>query len=74
MEFDNNFGKCEVICHLMDVAIIKLENNFEKYVVTIGLSIPSKKWERGYYCNSFKVASEIFNKIIEDFYMATFKI
>ena len=74
MRFRNRFGECKVICHLKDVAIVELENNYEKYVVTLGLSIKTGSWQRGFYCKNLKEASEVFNKIIEEFYMAVFKI
>ena len=68
------FGKCDVICHYNDVAIVKLERNDEKYVVTIGLDTDKKKWLHGIYCKDLKEAGEIFNNLIEEFYMALFKI
>ena len=68
------FGRCEIICYFKEVAIIELENNIEKYVVAIGFSIKSGNWTRGIYCKSLKNAGEIFNSILEDFYMVSFKI
>lgn len=69
-----NFGKCEILCFFKDIAIIELEKNVEKYVVTVGLNYKSKSWNNGYYCKSLKVAGEIFNNLLEDFYMVSFKI
>lgn len=69
-----NFGKCEVICHFKDVALIELEDNYEKYVVTIDLSIKKGTWKHGFYFNNLKDAGDAFNSILEDFYMVFFKI
>lgn len=75
MYFENkNFGRCEIICLFKDIAIIELENNIEKYVITVGLDFENKCWHRGYYCKSLKLAGEIFNNLLEDFYMVSFKI
>ena len=57
-----------------DVAIVQLEKNIEKYVVTVGLNYKTKSWINGYYCKSLKVAGKIFNNLLEDFYMVSFKI
>ncbi len=73
--FNNkNFGRCEIICFFKDVAIIELEKNIEKYVVTVGLNYTTKSWKNGYYCKSLKIAGEIFNDLLEYFYMVSFKI
>lgn len=71
---NKRFGKCEIICTFKEVAIIELEKNFEKYVVAIGFSIKNGNWIKGIYCKNFKDAGEIFNSILEDFYMVSFKI
>ena len=71
---NKNFGKCEIICHFKEVAIIEIENNTEEYVVAIGFSIKYGNWTRGIYCRSLKNAGEVFNSILEDFYMVSFKI
>ena len=71
---NKNFGKCIVVCFFRDVAIVEIPNNYEKYVVTIGLSIKNNSWQQGYYCKNFKQAAEVFNKILEDFYMVSFLV
>ena len=71
---NKRFGKCEIIRSFKEVAIIELEKNFEKYVVAIGFSIKNGNWTKGFYCKNFKDAGEIFNSILEDFYMVSFKI
>lgn len=71
---NKSFGKCEIICHFKEVAIIELGNRIEKYVVAIGFSIKNGNWTKGFYCKNFKDAGEIFNSILEDFYMISFKI
>lgn len=71
---NKSFGKCEIICHFKEVAIIELENNIEKYVVAIGFSIKNGNWIKGIYCKNLKDAGKIFNSILEDFYMVLFKI
>lgn len=68
------FGKCEIICHFKDVALIELENNYEKYVVTINLSTDKGIWQHGFYYKNLKDAGDVFNNILEDFYMVSFKI
>lgn len=68
------FGKCEIVCLFKDIAIIELEKNNEKYVVTVGFNFEKKRWKYGYYCKELKTAGEIFNNILEDFYMVLFKI
>jgi len=72
--YSKNFGKCEILCFFKDVAIVQLEKNIEKYVVTVGLNYKTKSWINGYYCKSLKVAGKIFNNLLEDFYMVSFKI
>lgn len=72
--YTERFGKCEVICHFREIALVKLEKNYEKYIVTIGLSIENKNWLNGIYCNNIKEAEEIFSKYVKDFYMVSFKI
>lgn len=67
-------GKCEVICHYKDVGIVELKNNYEKYVVAINLSAEKGIWRKGIYCKSLKDAGEVFNNILEYFYMVSFKI
>lgn len=75
MYFHNeNFGKCEVLCLYKDIAIIVLEKNAEKYVVASGFEFYNKSWCRGYYCRTLKDAGEVFNSLLEDFYMVAFKI
>ncbi len=69
-----SFGKCEVLCFFKDVAIVELEKNTEKYVVTVGLDFKNKRWNNGYYCKNLKIAGEIFNDLLENFYMVSFKI
>lgn len=69
-----NFGKCEVICLYKDVALVALENNYEKYVITVGLSLNNKNWLYGSYCKNFELAEDMFFNIIQDFYGISFKI
>lgn len=69
-----DFGRGEILCLFKDIAIIELENNIEKYVITVGFDFENKCWHRGYYCKNFKLAGEIFNNLLEDFYMVSFKI
>lgn len=68
------FGKCEILCFFKDVAIVELEKNIEKYLVTTELDFNNKRWNSGCYCKDFKLASQIFNNLLEIFYMVSFKI
>ena len=70
----NRLGNCQLICFFRDIGIIELPNNYEKYVVAIGISITEKRWERGLYCLDFKEAAGIFNEILKDMYNASFKV
>ena len=71
---NKTFGKCTVICFFRDVAIVELPRDYEKFVVTIGLSIKNNRWNRGFYCKSFKDAGVVFNNLLEDFYMVSLKV
>ena len=70
---NKRFGKCKIIGTFKEVAIIELEKNFEKYVVAIRFSIKNWNWTKGFYYKNLKDAGEIFNSILEDFYMVLFK-
>lgn len=66
--YHKRFGKCEVLAFCKDIAIIKLEDNFEKFVVTIGLSNITNSWIKGSYHKNFKDAISTYRNLLDHFY------
>ena len=71
---NRTLGKCMIICFFKDLAIVELPNNYEKYVVTIGLSIKNNSWRQGYYFVDFEHAVDVFKNLVKEFYMLNVKI
>ena len=66
--YHERFGKCRVIAFFKDMAILRLQNNYDKYVVTIGLSRKYNNWRRGFYYKSLNDAISAFSCLLSDLY------
>ena len=66
--YHKRFGKCKVLAFCKDIAIIKVENNYEKFVVTIGLSKTTNSWTRGFYHKNYKDAISTYRNLLDRFY------
>ena len=64
--YHKTFGKCKVLAFFKDIAILKLEQNYEKYVVTTGLSVKKNSWSRGFYFKKYNDAIDIYNFLIDE--------
>lgn len=63
---NDRFGICKVVAVYEDIALIKLEDNYEKYVVGFNLNIYSGKWNHGNYFKEFEDAISIFKELAEE--------
>lgn len=68
-----NFGKCKVIALFLDIAVLEVENNYERYAFVIGLSSKTNTWSKGYYYRDFSKAIELFSDYLQDFYEIRFR-
>lgn len=64
--YHKNFGKCKVLAFEKNIAIIKLERNYEQYVVTIGLSKKTNSWQQGFYFKTYDSAMDIYNFFVAE--------
>ena len=66
--YHKKFGKCKVLAFYQNIAILELKNNYEKFVVTIGLSKKTNSWQRGFYYKHYEDAFATYNNFLDDFY------
>ena len=66
--YHKQFGKCKVVTLFRDIGMVELNNNVEKYVVTIGLSRKNNSWLKGFYYKNYDDAITAFGYFLEDFY------
>ena len=64
--YHKTLGKCKVLAFAKDIAIIKLQRDYEQYIVTIGLSKRRNNWKRGFYFKTYDSAIDIYNFLVDE--------